>query len=96
MCSFVCVLQVRWGLSTGQAAVVPHSGPGEPYAAPRLPLLRGQGTGGTMPALLQMHEVSPHQTEYKQEDKRTAGRGKKLGDQRRAIWQVSLSFGIIC
>lgn len=58
----LCVLQVCGRLSAGQAAVVSDSGPGQPHSAPRLPLLCGQSTSGTMPALLPVHEVSVHQT----------------------------------
>lgn len=59
VCVYVCILQVCWRLSAGQAAVVADSGPGEPHSAPGLPLLCGQSAGGAMPALLPVHEVSP-------------------------------------
>lgn len=67
------VLQVCRRLSAGQAAVVSDSGSGEPHPASRVPLLRGQSTGGTMPALLPMHEVSLRRAPYvEEEDKKAA------------------------
>ena len=46
--------------SPSPAAAVPDAGPAQPLPAPGVPVLRGPGSRGPLPALLPLHEVSRH------------------------------------